>query len=63
MEQQQFTPLPLRVRSVLELIDGERSVGAIVDALAERFGEERGVIEGDVIAMLDDLVTKRVVER
>ena len=49
--------------SVLELIDGERSVGAIVDALAERFGEERGVIEGDVIAMLDDLVTKRVVER
>jgi pyrroloquinoline quinone biosynthesis protein D len=49
--------------SVLELVDGERSVGAIVDALAERFGEERGVIEGDVIAMLDDLVTKRVVER
>jgi pyrroloquinoline quinone biosynthesis protein D len=49
--------------SVLELVDGERSVGAIVDALAERFGEERGVIEGDVIAMLDDLVSKRVVER
>ena len=49
--------------SVLELVDGERSVGAIVDALAERFGEERGVIEGDIIAMLDDLVTKRVVER
>ena len=49
--------------SVLELVDGTRTVGAIVDALAERFGEERGVIEGDVVAMLDDLVAKRVVER
>jgi pyrroloquinoline quinone biosynthesis protein D len=49
--------------SVLEMVDGQRSVGAIVDALAERFGEDRGVIEGDVVAMLDDLVTKRVVER
>ena len=49
--------------SVLELVDGQRSVGAIVETLAERFGEDRGVIEGDVVAMLDDLVTKRVVER
>lgn len=49
--------------SVLEMVDGQRSVGAIVNALAERFGEDRGVIEGDVVAMLDDLVTKRVVER
>jgi pyrroloquinoline quinone biosynthesis protein D len=49
--------------SVLEMVDGQRSVGAIIDALAERFGEDRGVIEGDVVAMLDDLVTKRVVER
>jgi pyrroloquinoline quinone biosynthesis protein D len=49
--------------SILEMVDGQRSVGAIVDALAERFGEDRGVIEGDVVAMLDDLVTKRVVER
>ena len=49
--------------SVLELVDGTRSVGAIVDVLAERFGEDRTVIEGDVVAMLGDLVTKRVVER
>ena len=49
--------------SVLELVDGERSVGAIADILAERFGEDRTVIEGDVVAMLGDLVTKRVVER
>ena len=49
--------------SVLELVDGTRTVGAIVDALAERFGEERGVIEGDVVAMLDDLAAKRVIER
>lgn len=49
--------------SVLGLVDGERSIGAIVDALAERFGEDRGTIEGDVVAMLDDLATKRVIER
>ncbi|PRH85740.1 pyrroloquinoline quinone biosynthesis peptide chaperone PqqD [Labrys okinawensis] len=49
--------------SVVELVDGQRSVGAICDLLAERYGEKREVIEGDVIAMLDDLLTKRVIER
>lgn len=49
--------------SVVELVDGQRSVGAICDLLAERYGEKREVIEGDVVAMLDDLLTKRVIER
>ena len=49
--------------SVVELVDGQRNVGEICDMLAERYGEAREVIEGDVIAMLDDLLIKRVIER
>jgi pyrroloquinoline quinone biosynthesis protein D len=49
--------------TVVELVDGQRSVGEIVGVLAERFQETREVIEGDVIAMLDDLLAKRVIER
>ena len=47
---------------VLRLVDGRRSVADIVGSLAERFAEAPGVIEADVLAMLDDLVGKRVVE-
>ncbi|KAA2237489.1 pyrroloquinoline quinone biosynthesis peptide chaperone PqqD [Salinarimonas soli] len=48
---------------VLGLVDGTRSVSAIVDALAAKFDEDRAVIEGDVVAMLDDLAKKRVLDR
>ena len=48
---------------VLGLVDGTRSVAAIIDALAAKYDEDRTVIEGDVIAMLDDLVKKRVLDR
>ncbi len=48
--------------TVLELVDGRRSVSQIVDLLAKRFNESREVIESDVVAMLDNLVRKRVVE-
>jgi pyrroloquinoline quinone biosynthesis protein D len=48
---------------VLGLVDGSRSVAAIIDALAAKFEEDRSVIEGDVLAMLAELVTKRVIER
>jgi coenzyme PQQ biosynthesis protein PqqD len=48
---------------VLGLVDGARSVDGIVAALAEKYAEERTVIEGDVIAMLDDLARKRVLDR
>lgn len=49
--------------TVVELVDGQRSVGDIVDILAERYQEAREVIAGDVTAMLDDLLAKRVIER
>ena len=49
--------------SVLGLVDGKRSVVEIVQALAEKFDEKPEVIEADVLAMLDDLVAKRVVDR
>lgn len=48
---------------VLGLVDGQRRVSDIVDALAEKYQEDRAVIEGDVIAMLDDLARKRVLDR
>ncbi len=49
--------------AVLNLVDGQRTVGTIVDELTAAFDADRAVIEGDVIEMLGDLVAKRVVER
>ena len=46
---------------VLRLVDGTRDVAAIVDALAAKFDAPRAEIEGDVAAMLDDLVAKGAV--
>ncbi len=40
---------------VLQLCDGERRVGDIVDALAVKYVAPRAEIAGDVIAMLQDL--------
>ncbi len=48
---------------VLKLVDGERSVGVIVDELAIKFDADRKTIEADVIEMLADLVNKRILER
>jgi pyrroloquinoline quinone biosynthesis protein D len=46
---------------VLRLVDGARSVDAMVDDLAARFAAPRGEIMADVVAMLDDLAAKGVV--
>lgn len=46
---------------VLKLVDGARSVGAIADALAERFNAPREVIEADITEMLRDLAERGVV--
>jgi pyrroloquinoline quinone biosynthesis protein D len=46
---------------VLRLIDGARSVDAIVDVLAKRFDAPRGEIAADVTAMLEELAAKGVV--
>lgn len=45
---------------ILRLIDGARSVDGIIDTLARRFEAPREVIAADVIALLQDLVDKRV---
>jgi pyrroloquinoline quinone biosynthesis protein D len=44
--------------AVLHLVDGVRSVGAIVDSLAATYDAPRELIAGDVAAMLQDLATK-----
>jgi coenzyme PQQ biosynthesis protein PqqD len=49
--------------TVLELVDGRRSIEQIVDELAARFDADRAVIEADVLEMLTGLVGKRIVER
>ena len=43
---------------VLQLCDGVRNVGQMVDLLAEKYAAERGAIASDVIAMLQDLADK-----
>ena len=46
---------------ILRLLDGSRSVEAIVDDLAARFDAPREAIAADVTALLDDLLAKGVV--
>jgi pyrroloquinoline quinone biosynthesis protein D len=43
---------------VLQLCDGVRSVGQMVDLLAEKYAAEREAIAADVVAMLQDLTDK-----
>ncbi|MGA9865422.1 MAG: pyrroloquinoline quinone biosynthesis peptide chaperone PqqD [Acetobacteraceae bacterium] len=47
---------------VLKLVDGARSVDAIADDLAARFGAPRDQVGADVITMLQDLADKTVLE-
>ena len=42
--------------AVLELVDGRRRVGAIVDDLCSRYAAPRAVVAEDVGSLLDDLV-------
>jgi pyrroloquinoline quinone biosynthesis protein D len=48
---------------VLELVDGESGVPEILDRLADEFEVERGTLEADVRAFLDELVAAGVLER
>jgi len=43
---------------ILKLVDGQRSLGTIIDDLARRFAAPREVIAGDVADMLRDLADK-----
>ena len=47
---------------ILRRVDGERSLGAIVDDLAATFNAPRGEILGDVQAFLKDFNAKRVLD-
>ncbi|MCJ2082521.1 pyrroloquinoline-quinone synthase PqqC [Methylobacterium sp. J-090] len=49
--------------AVLEYVDGARTVRDIAGLLAEKFTADRAVIEADILVMLNDLATKRVLER
>nr|WP_087575812.1 pyrroloquinoline quinone biosynthesis peptide chaperone PqqD [Sphingomonas sp. CDS-1] len=49
-----FMPDEIAVE-ILKLVDGERSIRAIVDDLAARFDAPRELIATDVIAALNDL--------
>jgi pyrroloquinoline quinone biosynthesis protein D len=48
---------------ILGLLDGERDVDAVIDELAHRYEAPREVVAGDVVAMLQDLVDKKVLRR
>ena len=43
---------------VLQLCDGVRSVGAMIDQLAAKYAAKRDTIAADVIAMMQDLADK-----
>jgi pyrroloquinoline quinone biosynthesis protein D len=46
--------------TILNLVDGARNLGAIIDDLAARFDAPRALIAGDVATMLQDLADKGV---
>lgn len=47
--------------AILQLVDGSRSLGTIIEELAKRFDAPRAMIVGDVTTMLSDLANKGVV--
>lgn len=46
---------------ILKLVDGNRSLGTIIDALAARFAAPRDLIAADVAKMLGDLADRGAV--
>ncbi|WP_424135501.1 pyrroloquinoline quinone biosynthesis peptide chaperone PqqD [Roseomonas chloroacetimidivorans] len=55
-----FVPDPVALE-ILRLMDGTRSLDAIVDDLAARFDAPRATIATDVTALLEDLAARGVV--
>jgi pyrroloquinoline quinone biosynthesis protein D len=49
--------------AVLQLIDGGRDADAIVEALARQYEAPRAAIAADVMAMLQDLLDKKVLRQ
>lgn len=48
--------------AVLTLVDGSRSIRTIAETLGQQYEVDPGIIEPDVIVMLDGLLLKRVLE-
>lgn len=48
---------------ILRLVDGQRDTDAIIDELSARYEAPRAIIAGDVLAMLQDLLDKKVLRR
>ena len=48
--------------AVLQLVDGQRSIGDIAGDLATKYNADPTVIQGDIAKMIEDLIAKRVVE-
>ncbi len=48
--------------AVLQMVDGQRSIGTIAGDLATKYNADPATIERDVTAMIGDLIAKRVVE-
>ena len=49
--------------AILKLVDGVRDADAIIDQLGREYQAPREVIAGDVLAMLQDLVDKKVLRQ
>ncbi len=48
--------------AVLQLVDGRRSISQIAADLAVQYKADHLLIERDIVAMIDGLIAKRVVE-
>ena len=48
---------------ILDLLDGERSLDELVDRLAAEFDADRGRLESDARAFLDELAEAGVIEK
>lgn len=46
--------------AVLKLIDGARTADTIIETLSHQYEVPREIVAGDVLAMLQDLVDKKV---
>ncbi|HET7413711.1 MAG TPA: pyrroloquinoline quinone biosynthesis peptide chaperone PqqD [Pararhizobium sp.] len=48
--------------AILEQVDGTRSLGAIIDILADRYAEPRDRVADDVRTFLNSLVERRMLD-
>ena len=49
-------------KAIWDLLDGKRNLAQVVEKLARRFDAAAGEIETDVLALMDELVARKLVE-